>query len=614
VVVVGLFAAIPASANAADPNWDCRSSVLRVSLLPDVLPIPAIEPLVGNSNERPCADADQAVPNITLPPEPADPAVSVDAAFAKTDVLCADDDPDPLVTPENNDECDAGRPSYDQQVVSRAGVADLKVTLPGLPLIAVDGVDSSARAFCDEDNQPSFTTTSTVAKITIGDQVIEIPPNGDEIIVPGQPLIRIALNEKIAGPEGQQPDDSVEGSIMRAALHITVGPNDAIIADVAVGEAKVGYLGDVCPEGTVVVNEETIPIENPATTVFSFEGSAGLVPSPFSLKHGETQTFTDVFAGSHTVTQAAPAAPYSLQNLGCSENKTQDTSFALADRRASIELQPGETVTCTFFDSKEIQLPPPPGVCPPGSSPNTNGECIIDTQSCPAGSAEDPVTHQCVTTCPPGSVKNAAGQCVITNVTCPEGTVFNPGSGSCLDLPTGGRLVPLGQVGGFQTSPCRSGGGKFGLAIAVVGTNGPDRITGTNRSDRMFGYGGSDRISGGRGNDCVEGGTGRDIIDGSNGDDRLRGGSGRDRLQGGFGTDRLEGGSGNDGIHTGNGRGDRAYGGSGNDIINAATVGPPAFVDCGSGKKDRVRVNTNELRRTRNCEFRYILRRTKIKR
>jgi hypothetical protein len=523
-------------------------------------------------------------------------------------VLCADDSGNPADTPENNDECDAGRPSYDQQVVSRAGAADVTIALGDSLVITADAIDASTRAFCDADNRPNFQADTTFVNLKINGNTIELPPNGDEQIINLPGLIRIAINERAGDAEGQQPDNSPTGSITRRALHVTVGPDSSKIADIVLGEAQVDYKGDVCPEGNVVIKEETAPEENPNTTNFSFETSAGLVPGTFTLQDDGEQTYTDVAAGSHSVTQLPPGSDYQVDVIQCAESGVQDSTTNTATRKANIELQPGETVTCTFIDTKERVLPPDPGTCPPGSTLNANGDCIVDTTTCPAGSVKDPSTNQCVVNCPAGSIKGPSGQCVITNVVCPDNTVFDKQTAQCLDLPTGGQLVPLGDVAGFQTSPCR--GARFGLGIAVIGTNGPDRITGTNRADRIFAYGGNDRVSGGRGNDCVEGGNGRDIIDGSNGNDRLRGGNGNDRLQGGFGGDYLEGGPGNDGIHTGNGQGDRAYGGAGNDIINAATVGPPAFVDCGSGRRDRVRINTNELNRTRHCEFRYILRRT----
>jgi hypothetical protein len=248
------------------------------------------------------------------------------------------------------------------------------------------------------------------------------------------------------------------------------------------------------------------------------------------------------------------------------------------------------------------------------------------------------------TDCPPEAPRNAQGQCIISNVQCPAGTVFNPVTRGCSEAPRGGTLVPLNPrlLDLFRTSPCIGQG--FGPLVGIFGTNGPDRITGTNSSDRIFALGGNDRVSGGRGDDCVEGGAGRDVLDGSNGNDfllggtgndqvnggpgrdrfsggsgrdvmsggtgndRMTGGGGRDRLNGGYGNDRLVGGSGNDGIHTGNGR-DRVNAGSGNDVINAATRGPAAFVDCGPGRSDRVRINRNEIRRVRNCEFVDIFRR-----
>ncbi|HWH44111.1 MAG TPA: calcium-binding protein, partial [Thermoleophilaceae bacterium] len=203
--------------------------------------------------------------------------------------------------------------------------------------------------------------------------------------------------------------------------------------------------------------------------------------------------------------------------------------------------------------------------------------------------------------------------------------------------PIGGNLVTLGEVRG--AGPCRRH--RYGRQVAIVGSRRGDRISGTNRSDRIFVFSGNDRVSGGRGNDCVEGGngndrldgstgfdfllgergndslaggpgrdlleggSGRDRLDGGTGSDIIRGGSGNDRLIGGSGNDRLYGGSGNDSIHTGNGR-DRVFAGNGNDVINAATAGPPARINCGRGF-DVVRINHNERRHIRGCERVFII-------
>jgi RTX calcium-binding nonapeptide repeat (4 copies) len=224
--------------------------------------------------------------------------------------------------------------------------------------------------------------------------------------------------------------------------------------------------------------------------------------------------------------------------------------------------------------------------------------------------------------CPRGSELNAArGLCVI-HVAAQGGQgasviiVGRPFEG-----PSGGTVVALVQARKRLRSACLRGAGP---RYAVVGTRRGDRITGTNRADRILGLAGRDSLDGGRGADCIDGGSARDVISGGEGSDRLRGGTGRDVLDGGLGRDTIHGGSGNDYLTGGNdsdrlwgerGRdainagfgADRVAGGPQRDIINIATAGPPARVDCGSGH-DTVRMNNNERRRVRRCEIRYVLR------
>jgi hypothetical protein len=275
-------------------------------------------------------------------------------------------------------------------------------------------------------------------------------------------------------------------------------------------------------------------------------------------------------------------------------------------------------------------------VCTPRTSPPS---------ACPSGSVFDPASGYCVirqivpatggsgtssgSACPADSSRNEAGQCVRQTVVAANGQ------------PTGGSLVAFSQIPGIAKSPCRNR--RFGKKlVAIKGTNGPDRVTGTNQADRIFVLGATDIASGGRGNDCIEGGSGKGRLDGSTGSDYLLGGAskdalvggsgadrlwgrgGNDRLSGGLGNDRLygeagsdkmdggpgndylNGGPGNDFITTGTGR-DRVVAGPGNDVINAASAGPPAQIDCGPGR-DTVRINQNEIGHIRNCERVFVVR------
>ncbi len=737
-----------------EPYFTCRASVARAELLRGN-PIPTIEPLAANANREECAEDTAGAPTIALPPAPEpDPAVRAGAVQASTEILCATDDPDPNVTPTNNDQCDAGRRSFEQQVVSRADAADVEINA-GDVRVQIQAANTTARARCGPGNVPVLSSTSNVANITvtIGDAPpiqIQLPPANQETPI-DLGAVRLILNEEIVEPATQEPnaqgefvypDAAPSGQVTRRAVHVLIpggtGETAGDVADVVVAESIADFHGDVCPEGRIVIRKETVPDQAENTTVFPFT-SPGLTPASFTLTDDDDQVFEEVQPSTpqdpgrtYAVTEAAGPGQYSLAAINCAENRTPNTATDVATRTATINVGPGETVTCTF-----INAVCPPGsqlnqngqcvilqiTCPEGSTLNNQGQCIINTTTCPPGSTRPDATGPCIVTnitcppgstgpnqqgqcisntttcpngttnqqgqcvvntitcppgtagpnqqgqcvnntltcppgstnqggqcvvnqpnCPPGTTRNAQGQCIISNIQCPAGTTFNPVTLGCTEAPRGGTLVPLNipQIAQlFRGSPCLGEG--FGPLVGIIGTNGPDRITGTNASDRIFALLGNDRVSGGRGDDCIEGGGGRDVLDGSNGNDfllggtgndqvnggpgrdrftggsgrdvmsggtgndNMNGGAGRDRLQGGFGNDRLVGGAGNDGIHTGNGI-DRVSAGPGNDIINAATRGPAATVDCGPGL-DRVRINNNERRRIRNCELVDIFRR-----
>ncbi len=221
-------------------------------------------------------------------------------------------------------------------------------------------------------------------------------------------------------------------------------------------------------------------------------------------------------------------------------------------------------------------------VCDPASQNDGSGNPITG-QICPTGAVLNASQTLCVI--PAGTGGSSLGEIIV---------------GKPFQGPSGGTVLPLDVARKrFGASPCLSGNGapKF----AIVGTNGPDRITGTNIADRIIGLGGNDRLDGGRGNDCIEGRSGGDNISGALGNDKLYGSTGNDHLNGGPGADYMSAGSGNDTINAAFGK-DRAIGGSGRDFINIATAGPAASVDCGTGKRDVARINNNERKRVKNCE------------
>jgi Ca2+-binding RTX toxin-like protein len=132
----------------------------------------------------------------------------------------------------------------------------------------------------------------------------------------------------------------------------------------------------------------------------------------------------------------------------------------------------------------------------------------------------------------------------------------------------------------------------------LTGDAGADRLSGASGNDRMSGGAGRDRVSGGAGNDRGSGGSGNDSLTGAAGKDTLSGDAGNDSLNGGAGDDVLGGGAGNDQIVAGKGK-NKVSGGSGNDTINTKN-GKRDTVDCGRGKKDKLRAD--KLDKVKGCE------------
>ncbi len=100
--------------------------------------------------------------------------------------------------------------------------------------------------------------------------------------------------------------------------------------------------------GTIVIRKVTQP--SGALEQFTFTHNIG-TPASFTLGDGGTKAFADVVFGDFTVTEDDPGpADYSLTALSCEDSVTSGraSSADLASRTATIRLEVGETVTCTF--------------------------------------------------------------------------------------------------------------------------------------------------------------------------------------------------------------------------------------------------------------------------
>jgi plastocyanin len=105
--------------------------------------------------------------------------------------------------------------------------------------------------------------------------------------------------------------------------------------------------------GSIAIVKNAVP---DAAQDFTFTTTGGLSPSPFSLDDdadvtlSNTQSFPGVNAGSYTVTEAADPAGWRLTNLQCTGGGGNTSA---GGRTATIGLDPGESVTCTFTDTQD---------------------------------------------------------------------------------------------------------------------------------------------------------------------------------------------------------------------------------------------------------------------
>jgi hypothetical protein len=131
--------------------------------------------------------------------------------------------------------------------------------------------------------------------------------------------------------------------------------------DPAGGPAGLGYFAlcyDNQERGRVNILKRTVPAGSPER--FGFHPSADLSPADFQLADGEAATFRPK-PGAYMV-EEAQAPGWRVDRIAC-----DDADSIGSGRTATIVVDPGETVTCTFYNEKEPDVPPPP--LPPAPVP-----------------------------------------------------------------------------------------------------------------------------------------------------------------------------------------------------------------------------------------------------
>ena len=104
--------------------------------------------------------------------------------------------------------------------------------------------------------------------------------------------------------------------------------------------------------GTIVIEKVTDPAS--VGVSFSFTDTIA-APNNFNLDYGQTKTFNNVAPGPYTVTETDPTVTpggYNLTGLSCDETGIANSSGDVVTRTATINLEAGETITCTFTNTQ----------------------------------------------------------------------------------------------------------------------------------------------------------------------------------------------------------------------------------------------------------------------
>ncbi|MFN2613771.1 MAG: hypothetical protein ABR552_03000, partial [Actinomycetota bacterium] len=208
-------------------------------------------------------------------------------------------------------------------------------------------------------------------------------------------------------------------------------------------------------------------------TVFGFTATA-LTPSTFSLDVNNDPTYSNqrIFDrittfDTKTVTENDPSPLFSLTGLSCTEDQSQDSTPSLATRTATIRLQEGENVSCTFTNSSNLGtlhvikhvINDQDGTASAGSFSLHVKKNGTDVSGSPAAGAESPGT----------SYTLLAGTYSVSEETPPS--IYTQSFGS--DCPNGSVTV---TAGADTTCTITNNDTNIAPAVTVDKTATPDHI------------------------------------------------------------------------------------------------------------------------------------------
>jgi hypothetical protein len=244
--------------------------------------------------------------------------------------------------------------------------------------------------------------------------------------------------------------------------------------------------------GTIIARKVTVPSSDTSTS-FSFSAGGGLSPGTFTLVGGGSQTYSGVNPGSGYSLSETPTAGWDLTSATCDDGSPI----------SNISVSAGETVTCTFTNTKRLgairvtkksskdnsnlagasfSITGPNSFSSTIGPTGSNGTACIDNLPWSGTGTNYTVTE----TTPPTnySIDNPNGVTVTVNqnATCSSGTPNTPAS-AFTDTPLSKIQVIFTSLAGTGVTTSQIVCAKSGTAVAAVSENGSSDANPPNRDD-----------------------------------------------------------------------------------------------------------------------------------
>lgn len=223
-------------------------------------------------------------------------------------------------------------------------------------VVANAGPFGAANAVFADPPIPNFTVSAVTCGSPTGGGVCPSAANttvalmqGSGIVIPSLPYSSNTSSSVAFSVTGTIGAGATGHLVNTATVAVGPGTSDGSVANNTA-------VDDDIPTGTIVIVKDAVP-NDAQDFVFTTTGT-GL--SAFSLDDdgdgtlANTRTFAGLEPGSYSVTEGAIAG-WSLTGLNCSDPDS-GTATDLVNRTATIDVDSGETVTCTYTNSKRAVL------------------------------------------------------------------------------------------------------------------------------------------------------------------------------------------------------------------------------------------------------------------